>query len=274
MRRSGPALFILFTLTFLPMAGPGRTGAPQDSPPLEITYIANEGYLIVSGNQKVLIDALQRGGIDTYAAPPPKTLEEMETAQGRFASVGMVLVSHYHRDHFHAASVARHLETNPHAILISSPQVVEAVRAESAGIKRARPSYPKGEDRSRHEEAGMRLEIFRLPHGTGRFASIQNLGQIVTIGGRKLLHIGDAEMIVENFSRHRLPEDKIDFAFVPYWFLDDPAGQRIVREHIRPKHLIAMHIPPAELGEVSKKIRVAFPSVIVFTRQLETHAFK
>ncbi len=266
--------FLLSTLFLLAALLSAQT---QNPAPLEITYIANEGFLIASGNDKILIDALQRGGIPAYESPSPQLLEELETAQGAFAGVNLVLVSHHHRDHFNAQSVARHLQSNPRARFISSDQVFEKVAAALPGGKtiagRMRGTYPPLPERSHHTVGGIELEIFRLSHGTGRFASIQNLGQIFTLGGRKFLHIGDAEAEAESFSKHRLTEDKIDFAFVPYWFLMDEKGRRFVTELIRPRHVIAMHIPPEDLPEVTKKIRAVFPRAVIFTRQGKTTTF-
>lgn len=266
---------LLALLVFFPVAA--RQTGQADLVPLEITYIANEGFLIAAGEDKILIDALQRGGIALYEAPSPALAEEMESAQGRFSGVSLVLVSHHHRDHFSARSVARHLQSNPQAKLVSSQQVVEEVKEvlpeNSSTAVRMSGAYPGGADRSRHTVGGVTLELFRLSHGAGRFASIQNLGQIFTVGGRKFLHIGDAEIIDRNFSIHNLPGEKFDYAFIPYWYLTDKEGQRIVREHIRPKHIIAMHIPPAELVQQTREIQAAFPHAVVFSHSGETRRF-
>ena len=271
--------FVGIFFLLLALLGLAPRAAPQtESAPLEITYIANEGFLIASGEDKVLIDALQRGGIALYEAPSPALAEEMETAQGRFSGISLVLVSHHHRDHFNARSVARHLQSNPPAKLVSSVQVVEEVQEvlpeDSNAVNRMIGVSPGGADRNQHTLGGITLEIFRLSHGTGRFAAIQNLGQVFTIAGQKFLHIGDAEVSAENFAPHNLPGDEIDYAFIPYWYLTDKEGQRIVRQHIQPKHIIAMHIPPVELAQQTKEIQAAFPNAIVFSHSGATRRFQ
>jgi L-ascorbate metabolism protein UlaG (beta-lactamase superfamily) len=95
---------------------------------LQVTYVANEGFLIASGEDKVLIDALQSGGIEEYLAPSPSTLDELQRARGSFRGVDLVLVSHRHVDHFDPAVVARHVESNADARLISTSQMVGPVR--------------------------------------------------------------------------------------------------------------------------------------------------
>ncbi len=252
-------------------------GSSPPALPLEITYIANAGFLLSSNEQKVLIDSLHRGGILSYAAPPPGLRQEMEAATGRFADVSLVLVSHPHADHFDAAAVARHLESNPQARLISSPQVIEAVQRELGRFAESSPllqaTYPEGNQRSRHARDGTSVEIFRLRHEHERNYGVHNLGQIITLGGKKVLHIGDAEMSPRNFAPHDLPADRIDIALVPYWYLTSEQGRTIVREHIRPQHIIAMHIEPEQREEIATEIRAEFPEAILFSRPGDSRQF-
>lgn len=117
--------------------------------------------------------------------------------------------------------------------------------------------------------AGIDFEILSLRHGTGRHATIQNLGHMIKLGGKKLLHVGDADTAVENFEKFNLDEEGIDIAFIPFWFLLGNEGQTIVREHIKPKQIIAVHIPPSESAGVSAQIEKEFPGAIAFTTLLE-----
>jgi L-ascorbate metabolism protein UlaG (beta-lactamase superfamily) len=93
---------------------------------------------------------------------------------------------------------------------------------------------------------------------------------VIELDGKKLLHIGDADMTEENFSSLGLVEEKIDVAFVPYWFLLSNAGREIVQKQIRPKQVIAMHVPPAEAAQVAGLVRKAYPGALTFTHILET----
>ena len=80
-------------------------------------------------------------------------------------------------------------------------------------------------------------------------------------------------MTVDNFARHRLVSDEIDLAFIPYWYLTREEGRRLVREHIRPKRIIAVHIPPSELEEQTRAIRAHFPDVVIFAKPLQKEDF-
>ena len=80
-------------------------------------------------------------------------------------------------------------------------------------------------------------------------------------------------MTQENFSTFNLAQEGIDVAFIPYWFFFSSDGPSIVREQIRPKYVVAVHIPPAEAEEVSKQIKAVYPEAIMLTKILETKAF-
>lgn len=255
---------------------PIATDPTPPSPPsatLEITYIANEGVLISAGGKQVLIDGLHREYKPEYAFLPTPQREKIETAKAPFDKIDLILVSHLHLDHFHSESVGLHLKHNPNATLVSSHQVVGEVEnkfKDYPAIKtRVVAATPPLKGRAAVKAAGIDFEVLGLGHGTGRLGWIQNLGHVIKIGGKKLLHIGDAETSAEIFGQFNLDKEEIDIAFIPYWFLLGSDGQKVVREQIKPKHIIAVHIPPAEAEKVTGQIRQAFPEAVAFTTMLE-----
>lgn len=240
-----------------------------------VTYLANEGLLIQFGETGVMIDGLFRDGVSGYARVPAAELKKIETAGAPYDKVVLLLVSHHHGDHFDAKSVARHLERNPKARLISSEQVVEAVRkaAKPEVKERIESVEPKGADKVTVEAGGVKVEVLKLSHGTGRFAKISNLGHIIHMGGKRLLHIGDAELnagTTEPLERHARG---VDVAFVPYWLLFGEKGRKFVQETLAPKTIVAIHVPPSEAESATKRIHAAIPSAIVWTKPMTTRRF-
>lgn len=246
---------------------------PASDATLEITYIANEGVLISAGGKQVLIDGLHREYKPDYAFLPPPHREKIETAKAPFDKIDLILVSHLHLDHFHSESVGLHLKHNPNATLVSSQQVVGEVETkfkDYQAIKaRVVAATPPLKERAAMKAAGIDFEVLGLGHGTGRHGWIQNLGHVIKIGGKKVLHVGDADTSVEIFGQFNLDEEGIDIAFIPYWFLLGSSGQTVVREHIKPKHIIAVHISPSEAEKVTEQIKQAFPKAVAFTTMLE-----
>lgn len=250
--------------------------APQN-PTVEITYIANEGVLLSSGGKQVLIDGLLREYERDYAFLPPEEREKIESAKPPFDKIDLILVSHRHLDHFHPESVGLYLQHNANTQLVSSQQIVDEIEKnfkDYQAIKaRITSATPPWKERVALNVAGIEFEILRLSHGTGRHATIQNLGHIIKLGGKKLLHVGDADTAVENFERFNLDEEQIDVAFIPLWFLTGAEGQTIVRDHIKPKHIIAVHISPDESERTITQAKQAFPGVVAFKTMLEKTAY-
>ena len=260
-----------------PSAVVTEASSPSQPPTVEITYIANEGVLISAGGKQVLIDGLHREYGPEYAFLPPADRDKIENAKAPFDAIDLILVSHRHLDHFHPESVGLHLQHNPKAVLVSSQQVVDEVEKnfkDFQAIKsRVTAATPPWKERVSMKVAGIDFEILGLRHGTGRHATIQNLGHIIKLGGKKLLHVGDADTSIENFEKFNLDEEGIDVAFLPDWFLLGSEGQALVREHIKPKQIVAVHVSPSNGEKVAAQIRQTFPGAIAFTTMLEKKQF-
>ncbi len=120
---------------------------------------------------------------------------------------------------------------------------------------------------------GIKLKILGLRHGSERFRSIQNPGHIIEVGGKKLLHIGDADMTAENFAAFNLAKENIDIAFIPFWYLLSDSGRSLVKDEFNPGQIIAVHISPKDAEQVSAKLKEVYPEVIAFTQILEERDF-
>jgi L-ascorbate metabolism protein UlaG (beta-lactamase superfamily) len=244
---------------------------------IRVTYIANEGVLISSGEKQVLIDGLHRQYKPDYAYPPDDLRKSLESATPPYDKITLVLVTHLHLDHFHPLSVGMHLQNNRNARLVSSEQIAEGVKKDFSGFGPIESRVERVPHEWKRKVAlnvsGINLKGLGLKHSGANFSWIQNLGYVVELDGKKFLHIGDADMTEENFSSLGLPGENIDVAFIPYWYLLSSTGRAILQNHIRPKHVIAVHISPAEAAGVSEQVRRAYPDAVAFTRILETRTF-
>ena len=169
-----------------------------------MTYIANEGVLISANGKKILIDGLHREYKPAYAFPPAGLLKSLETAASPYDKINLLLVSHIHLDHFHPLSVGLHLQNNPNAIFASSEQAVEEVAKNFADYEKIKaqikPITHEWKKSSELNHDGIKVKFLGLRHSGENFRSIQNMGHLIEVGGKKLLHIGDADMTTENFS--------------------------------------------------------------------------
>jgi L-ascorbate metabolism protein UlaG (beta-lactamase superfamily) len=251
---------------------------------LEVTYLGNAGFLISSGEHQVLIDGLYRGDTGGYAVIPPETLQKLEQAEAPYDTIDLVLATHHHPDHFDAQSVARHLQNNPEARFISTPQAVERLRDAvddfSTLASRVQAELPAEGLQSLVELPGIKIHAMNLHHGRGAATPVENLGFLVELDGKKFLHVGDTEVSYGELYVHKLGRRKIDVLFVGFWELQRTARWRIFHD-VKAGRTVAMHIPRSDaapnyfggatsLDEVLNKIQTVAPGTVVFSHALET----
>lgn len=213
---------------------------------VRISYLANEGFLLESGGVKVLVDALFGDGLRGYPVVPPALRAEIEGARGRFAGVDLVLASHYHGDHFDAAAVARHLEANPGAVFLSTPQAVTRLRRElgpAAAGRELIAALPAEGETVRLELPGVTVDTLNLHHGRDRRPLVENLGLRIRIGGLLLLHVGDTEAGEADLRPYRAALEPVDVWLLPSWLLGEPPWQDARERAAGADRLIVMHLP-------------------------------
>lgn len=244
---------------------------------LEVKYIANEGVLLTSGGKRVLIDGLHREYDDAYAFLPDSEREKIEGARPPFEKIDVLLVSHRHGDHFHPESVGSYLASDRKSRLATSQQVIDEIVKNYPKYEaiKGRVTAVKYELMSREmlRVAGIDIEFLGVGHGSGRHASIQNLGHIIHLNGKRVLHVGDAVPSVEIFDKLDVDERSIDIAILPFWLLTSVEGRTIVDRHIKAKHIIATHVSPGEAKQTVDDAKRHYPTADVFTTMLERRYF-
>lgn len=274
--RKGMLAILGSVLLMAPLAGMavGAATDPAREDALEVVYLANEGFLLRSAGKAVLIDAFVRKPYSIYAALPGPIHEAMMTGAPPFERIDLALVSHTHADHFQADVAVEFLERHPEAVLASSRQVLDAVRAMAIEADRLSGRLleflPEEGQTALLTRDGIVVEFLRLRHGGGeQNRAMQNLGHLIRLGARRILHVGDAEMVAANFEAYGLPGLKVDVSLVPYWFYLVEEGREIAATHLAGKVNIAVHIPPAELDEVTETLANSLPDVEILRDPME-----
>ena len=274
------AVFTLPALLALP-AATSPAHAPASAPPathhadsgVAVTFLANEGVMLRAGSAAVVIDGLFRA-YDDYAVPPDSIRLALEAARPPFDGVDLVLVTHRHGDHFHPAPVAAHLRANPGSTLLASRQVLDSLAprldsgAVSAGRLRARPAAPGS--RRREVVGEITVEAIAIPHVNRRHRGVEHLAFLVDIGGRRVLHLGDADVTEAALAPLRLDTARVDVVMLPYWVLLDEAPRRAVERWIRPRHVLAFHLSPRDVAGRARAVRAAMPAAVVLAHPLQT----
>jgi L-ascorbate metabolism protein UlaG (beta-lactamase superfamily) len=245
---------------------------PSQDSGVSLTFLANEGVMLSAGGKKVLIDALflkyERG----YAVPADSTLAALGRARPPFDSVDVILVTHRHGDHFHPAPVTTHLSANRPATLVTSRQVIDSLRvhapARALPAERLMSRTMRPGTRRREVISGIPIELLGLPHGG--HPRVEHLGFIVELGGRRVLHVGDAELSEETLAPLRLDTARIDVALLPSWAIIGRKERRAIERWIRPRQVVAFHVGERDGAKTARAVRSAMPGAVTLVRSLET----
>jgi len=229
-----------------------------------LRYVANAGVLVRTEGASFLIDAPIRDGIVPYATSAVDERAHLEQATGPYASVDAILITHFHDDHFNADAVAAHLVSNTRAVLLSSPEVVERVRAAAPHLPgaRLRAMLPARGQSLTTTIAGVSVRVLGMRHNPSRRYPEQHMGFLV---GEEapVLHVGDADPRPDNFGSLRgLPQ--ADLALLPFWYLSEDSTRAMVHAVIEPRRMAAMHVPPNDVASVTAAFRDAgVPAVVL-----------
>jgi L-ascorbate metabolism protein UlaG (beta-lactamase superfamily) len=211
-----------------------------------ITYVANEGFLMCGGGNKVMVDAIFTGGGGTYYTPPSDVLAEERTATAPFDKVDAVLITHSHSDHFKNNYVVQHMTNDPAAILIGSPQVSNALAGVSGFAQitnRLIVATPAPGSTVEFPIAGIDFKVLPLQHAADPSTNVQMVGFLFTIGGLRVFHPGDSALNLQEYQTLNLADENIDVFFTPFWLFDDSQNAQAIINYINPKTVIAMHVP-------------------------------
>jgi L-ascorbate metabolism protein UlaG (beta-lactamase superfamily) len=257
----------LFLLVIFPFPGTAQNSGKS---PLEVTYIANEGFLISMGGTKLLIDALYK--TKNYPSPSDDVAASMIEGVSPFADVDYVLVTHDHADHFSAEMVSRFLRHHPGTHFIASSEACAKLASDSAsGGRRSGVDLKMGQHLTiRGKKA--EIVVLRLDHSGSR--DISNLAFLVRSNGYTIMHVGDALLAhnEENLRALDWSSYDVDLLFVEHFDRSTPA-QDIIKNLIKPRQVVLMHIPAGEEEDVRNAPIKVHPRTVVFGKELETRRF-
>jgi len=247
--------------------------------PVEITYIANEGFLISRNEKQVIIDALHRnqyGYISTGERIFTMMLEDRPPLDG----IDLCVASHAHSDHMLAWMTAELLRSNERVVFVSSPEACDSVRMVAGDdfesfadrVVSVDPEWNEIMERTMND---VDIEFFGVNHAGPGQRPYKTLATVIDLGGIRLVHLADevAETNVENFEAVDLARAGIDIAFADRFFLADSIGRHIMKEYIKPEYIILMHAREVELDAASEELTPLHPNLIIFREQLEKKLF-
>jgi L-ascorbate metabolism protein UlaG (beta-lactamase superfamily) len=236
---------------------------------VEVLAIANEGFLVRSGQRAVVVDALFRATAPYpeffSQGPSDELVGRMIDGEGLFADIDLALVTHSDGDHFHAETALAFLESHPETMLVGTVDVVEKLAAE------------KG-----FETYADRVVVPVRSHGSCEILEhreVANNIYVVDLDGFTFLHEGDADRSPATFAGLDLGDSALDLAFLHDWFvLND--GREVLTGILDPGAVVLMHHRWERAVETRRRIEdlpvdiaTTLPPVTVLGAELESATF-
>jgi len=244
---------------------------------ITVTQLANEGVILDDGQTRIMIDGMVVEPYSVYGGLPPAAASQYEQASGAFAGIDLALVSHRHHDHNQPLFACQFVQQSEKTDVVSSSQVLGLMREKCREFITTSPRVseidPQYGNPYVFQQGKANIRVFPLSHGTRKYAKIQNYGHLIELGGVTVLHIGDAAMDPADFQRAGLDQVKIDVALIPFWFFQPGPGADVINQYFDAPLKIAVHIPPAEMEEISGYMAESYPQVKILENPLQEVRF-
>ena len=244
---------------------------------VEITFLGNQGYLLSDGKDKIIIDGFLGESYAIFEGLEAESALAMSKASGVFNGIDISLASHRHFEHFQPDTACSFLKSSKSTLMVSSAQVITVLRERCkpfakthANVKVAKPGIGVAPV---YKKDGVEVEMIPLSHGIGKYASLQHYGHLMTVGGKTILHIGDAAAAPVDFVAAGLQNRKLDIVIVPYTYFHRPSGKLILTQYLNASVIIVGHIPPKEKAQVTAAITADYPDAVIFDQRMSSKTF-
>lgn len=215
----------------------------DDTPSL--CLLAGEGFVLTSGRDMVLMDALWREGFPEDKLVSDELMTQIENAEGDFAHVDLVTVSHRHVDHFGVESLLAFMANNPAARVLMPPEASsEFFEAGGNGYAdRVFSIYPPRGAPQSLEINGISVTVYNLDHRT----EVENIGVLFEFADKTFFHMGD--FAAADFEENGIKGLKVDYLLAPYWYFRNAENFALLEDNMEAAYYVPMHMPKPDLPE-------------------------
>ncbi len=280
-------LLCAFLWTCQDSGGPGEDmETPPDITPdsgaVTITHMGNQGVMITDGTDKIIVDGLHRGAnSNTWTSLSGSDRSNAESANAPFDQVNLILVTHNHTDHYSVSSIGSHLSSSSTTRFYGITGVRNAMQLYS-GYSSIRSQIisdvdPGAGQRVSANMGGIEVDILNMHHFVPVCGECgRNYAYIFTIGGIKMLHLGDIDMLdQDNIAEFPLADEGIDILFLatpfPSFVNEDQAAT--VASWINPKKIIALHLNTSSQSQIVSNINREYPDASILITPMQILSF-
>ena len=253
---------------------------------LQITYIANEGFLLKTSTKKVLIDALFKEGYGIFSVPSKEVTAQIMDSKDPFDSINLLLLTHYHKDHCDPALINEYLSKHKNTPFVTSQPSIVFIDGTCFGFIGKKKQFnvitPDINRSISKTINNIPVKVFGLKHLSFYKDSIDleetmfNVSFLIEMDGIKIFHSGDIEITAfkEYIAKNKKWTDSIDVAFLNCsLFKSGVPDLEYILKTLHPEYIVLMHILPAEAEEWSakiKKLKMIFPDILLFNNSLDS----
>ena len=238
--------YLLLSLPFILLFGIRTIAAVNGPNPVSVTSIANEGVLITSNNTQIIVDGLYENVYPQFDTPTSDQIDTLLNSDGDIKT-NIMLITHKHGDHFSAKLTAEFLKAGRDNIAVGPQQVIDEVTQYatendiSFQQNQTLAINPSNDSSVISTINEVTLTTFRFDHENEQFKNIENNVYLLEVEGQRILHIGDAKMSFEPFQT-KLASQEIDLSILPFWFISNDIGNKIINEHLNKSEIVLAHI--------------------------------
>lgn len=214
---------------------------------LKISYTGNMGVLVEGEDQSILIDGLHEKYKPAYQYTP-LVLASRIISPEEVPLVDFLLITHFHRDHFSANLSQKFLQENTNSVLLGPVQAKEQIESIDSADNVSNRIFSfnafEGEV-TLFEKPDVTIKVIPIPHANQRrHSEVENLGYVVSLGDKNILHVGDAGSNIDVLQKLDFIRHEIDVVVLPYWLLSSDNITEI-KKLIKAKRYVATHINPS-----------------------------
>ncbi|MDD3078011.1 MAG: MBL fold metallo-hydrolase [Paludibacter sp.] len=260
---------VLFAHSFL-------NSAKALNPKLEITYIANEGYLITTSQHKILVDALFTESYGVFDTPSKDTLNAIMNGIAPFDSINLYFLTHYHKDHCNPAMVYKYLRKFQNIQLVTNKPALVFIDGDQFGFISCKKQFieltPELNRSLSKSVDGVNITAHSIKHlpyiknGIDLEEYMYNTAYTIETDGVRIFHSGDVDFnnLKAYFDNDQNSIPNVDIAFMYYGLLSSSENLKYITEKLNPKKIILMHVPLKKYDEwesKTKQLKSLFPGI-------------
>jgi L-ascorbate metabolism protein UlaG (beta-lactamase superfamily) len=217
--------------------------------PIKLTYISNAGVLLSIGDATLMLDGLCGSDGQYYSATPKAIAARIIASEVPKEKITAALYTHGHNDHFSKDLNLAFFVSNPDSALIAGSDVRNAIETDAfANKKEVKNKIFTSNPNSiiTFSDQDLVIQPLLTVHMGKEYQNVEHFSYSISNNSQRILYLGDAELIPENFNHFDFLQNPVDLLIAPFPYLSTFRGQKIIRDIIKPKEIAIVHLPQAQ----------------------------